>query len=169
MSSDAFSDVGLRRKPGPFNWGCQSCGGRDPYKANKHPGCWNGAQSMSCRGCQKAPSSKCVRFGTNGKDGGKWKKWDPDNPPKARPKSSTPTPRIPGVQTPDQKRMEKQLADAKKKQSEQAQLIKQLQAKQPAAAPAAAAAATAAANGTAPTLLDPSIASETNQAAKVRE
>ena len=55
MSSDAFTAVGPRRPPGPFAWTCGSgCSRKDPYKSGKYPGCWNGAQALQRRGCNKA-------------------------------------------------------------------------------------------------------------------
>ena len=112
MSSDAFTAVGPRRPPGPFSWGCPACGPKEPFKSGKYPGCWNGAQATQCQICSKDANSKsCVRYGTNGKNGGKWKPWDPDNPPKPPAKPTTPAPRIPGVQTPEEKKLEKKLAD----------------------------------------------------------
>ena len=34
----------------------------------------------ACKVCGKEPNKNYKRWGTNGKDGGNWKKWDPNNP-----------------------------------------------------------------------------------------
>ena len=114
MTDGAYTTVGPRRPPGPFNWNCTPCSSKEPYKSNKYPGCWNGAQAMVCRGCAKAPTSRsCNRYGTNGKNGGKWKPWDADNPPTppAKPATPSPTTRTPAAS----KNLEKRLAEAEKR------------------------------------------------------
>jgi hypothetical protein len=86
MVNDGFTTVPKRGAPGKFSWCCPHCSKKDPYKADG--GCWNGAQSEACRCCSKAPNGSYKRWGTNGKDGGKWKTWDKDSP------SSDPPPSV---------------------------------------------------------------------------
>ena len=138
MSGDGFTRVPTRKPPGPFAWRCPNCSSREPFKADG--GLWNGAQATCCRICSYAAKAKtCTRYGTNGKNGGKWAPWDDNNPPKPPNKPAAPAPRVPG-QTPDV--VKKRATAAEKKNAALEKENKQLKeaAKQTGGAPAATAA-----------------------------
>ena len=156
MSKDAYSFVKPRKPPGPNSWRCPSCSPKGVFD-QASGAIYNGAQAEQCRLCPLVPTKKaCSRFGTNGKNGGQWAKWDPSNPARTLTKAAAALPaRLPpGVPPAPTK---KELADEKRKNAALAKEIQQLKS-------AAGAATAPAAAATSP---DSTIASAPNQASDV--
>ena len=147
--------------PGRNSWCCPHCSKQLPWKNEPCGGLYNGATATSCRQCGKPANKSCNLWGTNGKDGGKWKPWNPDKPP-----SSSPTSRSPAQTAANEKRKmdnlrkEKELAEKRLQESKLREQKLRDAAKQPGGATAAPPAAAAA---------NTSVASGTNQAATAPE
>ena len=99
MTSDGFKTI-ARRAPGRNSWRCPHCSKKEPFKSEPWGGYFNGAQACQCKQCGFTATKNCTRYGTNGKDGGKWAPWDPSNPPKTLTKPAAPGRRPPGSPPP---------------------------------------------------------------------
>ena len=116
---DGFTAV-PKHPPGRNSWRCIGCSKNDQFKSATPPGKWNGAMSTHCSICSKPATPACVRFGTNGKDGGKWAPWvADDSKPKVAPAVTSPSQRSAEQKAFNEKRradnLAKDLADTKKK------------------------------------------------------
>ena len=91
-----FTAVGSRRRPGPYSWRCPICS-PNGVTATESGACYNGATTADCRTCNyKAKKKGCSRYGTNGKDGGRYAPWGPNSRPKPPDKPTPPSRRVPG-------------------------------------------------------------------------
>ena len=105
---DGFTAVS-RHPPGRSAWGCKGCSAKQPYKSAG--GKWNGAQAETCTICGTAANPTCFRYGTNGKDGGKWAPWVIDDPkPAAKAAAAGPAVRSEKQAAVNEKRRADQLA-----------------------------------------------------------
>ena len=66
----------LPSTPRPLFVAMPICSAKEPFKSEPCGGLYNGATAAACRICYKPATKKCTRYGTNGKDGGKWAPWD---------------------------------------------------------------------------------------------